>query len=49
MYHHRRGRIEAHVLIAFVTYTIYKDLERRLVEAHIALSPQRVAELAQTM
>ena len=49
MYHRRRGRIEAHVLIAFVAYTIYKDLERRLAEAHIALSPQRVAELTQTM
>lgn len=49
MYHRRRGRIEAHVLIAFVAYTIYKDLERRLAEAQIALSPQRVAELTQTM
>ncbi|MBN1590838.1 MAG: transposase [Pirellulales bacterium] len=49
MYHRRRGRIEAHVLIAFVAYTIYKDLERRLAEAHIALSPQRVADLTHTM
>jgi transposase len=49
MYHRRRGRIEAHVLISFVAYTIYKDLERRLAEARIALSPQRVAELTQTM
>jgi transposase len=49
MYHRRRGRIEAHVLISFVAYTIYKDLERRLTAAQIALSPQRVTELTQTM
>ena len=30
MYHRRRRRIEAHVLVAFVAYTIYKELERRL-------------------
>lgn len=49
MYHRRRKRIEAHVLIAFVAYTIYKDLERRLSEADIPISPQRAAELTQTM
>lgn len=30
MYHYRRRRIEAHVLVAFVAYTIYKELERCL-------------------
>src|SRR3989339_1260305 len=49
MYHRRRKRIEAHVLIAFVAYTIYKELERRLHEAGIAISPNRAAELSQTM
>ena len=27
MYHRRRRRIEAHILVAFVAYTIYKELE----------------------
>lgn len=49
MYHRRRRRIEAHVLVAFVAYTICKELERRLHEAGIAMSPQRAAELTQTM
>jgi transposase len=49
MYHRRRKRIEAHVLVAFVAYTIYKELERRLCEADIAMSPRRAAELTQTM
>lgn len=49
MYHRRRRRIEAHVLVAFVAYTIYKELERRLHLARIPISPQRAAELTQTM
>jgi len=35
IYHYRRKRIEAHVLIAFVAYTIYKELERRLIEGQL--------------
>jgi hypothetical protein len=49
MYHYRRRRIEAHVLIAFVAYTIYKELERRLGEGQLPISPQRAIELTQTM
>jgi transposase len=49
MHHRRRRRIEAHVLVAFVAYTIYKELERRLKEAGIPISPKRAAELTQTM
>ena len=49
MYHRRRRRIEAHVLTAFVAYTIHKELERRLYENNIPISPRRVAELTQTM
>jgi hypothetical protein len=30
------------VLVAFVAYTVYKELERRLHEAGIAMSPNRV-------
>jgi hypothetical protein len=49
MYHRRRRRIEAHVLVAFVAYTVYKELERRLNLAKLPISPQRAAELTQTM
>ena len=49
MYHRRRRRIEAHVLVAFVAYTIYKELERRLHVASVPISPQRAAELTQTI
>ncbi len=49
MFHWRRRRIEAHVLVAFVAYTIYKELERRLHEADMTMSPKRAAELTQTM
>ncbi len=49
MYHRLRKRIEAHVLVAFVAYTIYKELERRLHEANLPMSPKRAAELTQTM
>jgi len=49
MFHRRRRRIEAHVLVAFVAYTIYKELERRLHEAGLTMSPKRAAELTQTM
>ena len=49
MYHRRRRRIEAHVLVAFVAYTIHKELERRLHAAGLTMSPQRAGELTQTM
>lgn len=49
MYHYRRRRIKAHVLVAFVAYTIYKELERRLGQANLAMSPKRAIELSQTM
>jgi len=49
MYHRCRRRIEAHVLVAFAAYTIYKELERRLATAGLPISPSRAAELTQTM
>jgi hypothetical protein len=49
MHHYRSRRIEAHVLIAFVAYTIYKELERRLIKGQLPISPQRAIELTQTM
>lgn len=49
MYHFKRRRIESHILIAFVAYTIWKELERLLKEKNIAMSPKRAAELTHAM
>lgn len=49
IYHRNRNRIEAHICIAFAAYTIYKEVERRLYEKKLPLSPARVAELTKTM
>ena len=49
IYHRIGSRIEAHICIAFVAYTIYKEVERRLAEKNVPLSPARVAELTKTM
>jgi hypothetical protein len=49
VHHYRRRRIEAHILIAFVAYAIYKELERRLADAGLDTSPRRAIELTQTI
>lgn len=49
VYHYRRKRIEAHICIAFVAYTIYKELERLLEKENAGFSPKRAAELTHTM
>lgn len=49
VYHYRRKRIEAHICIAFVAYTIYKELERLLEKGQSGFSPKRAAELTHTM
>lgn len=49
VYHRLRHRIEAHILIAFMAYTIHKELERRLSKAGLEISPQRAADLTKTM
>jgi transposase len=49
IHHYLRTRIEAHVCIAFVAYTIYKELERLLKVRQVPMSPRRAAELTQTM
>ena len=49
IYHRKRDRIEAHICIAFVAYTVYKEVERRLAVKKIPISPARVAELTKTM
>ncbi len=49
IYHYQRKRIEAHICIAFVAYTIYKELERLLEAGKTGMSPKRAAELTHTM
>ncbi len=49
IYHYRKKRIEAHILIAFVAYTIYKELERLLAKYNAGFSPKRASELTHTM
>lgn len=49
IYHYRRRRIEAHISIAFVAYAIYKELEHVLRQRQLTISPQRAAELTQTI
>jgi transposase len=49
IFHRRQHRIEAHICIAFVAYTIYKELERLLSKYRAGMSPKRAAELTHTM
>jgi len=49
VYHYLKRRIEAHICIAFVAYTIYKELERLLDKHRAGFSPKRAAELTHTM
>lgn len=45
IYHRLRSRIEAHICISFVAYTIYKDLERALMHEAFPLSVEKALEL----
>lgn len=49
IYHRKRKRIEAHICVAFVAYTVFKELERCLLKFNLAISPQRALELLQTI
>lgn len=49
IHHYRKKRIEAHICIAFVAYTLYKELERLLEKYKAGFSPKRAAELTHTM
>lgn len=49
IYHYKKQRIQAHICIAFVAYTIWKELERLLHLQQLEMSPKRAAELVQTM
>ena len=49
IYHRLEKRIEAHICISFVAYTIYKELERLLYKHKADFSPKRAAELTHNM
>jgi len=49
IYHYKRERIEAHICIAFIAYTVWKELERLLNANKIPMTPTRAAELASNM
>lgn len=38
IYHRIRERIEAHICISFVSFVLYKELERTLIESHLNIS-----------
>lgn len=49
IYHYKKKRIESHICIAFVAYTIWKELERLLQKQKIGFSPKRAGELTHNM
>lgn len=49
IYHYKKRRIESHICIAFVAYTIYKELQHLLNSANLQMSPKRAAELTHNM
>lgn len=49
IYHRLRHRIEAHICLAFVAYTIYKELERVLKQELYPLSVEKAAEITHNM
>jgi len=49
IHHYKRKRIEAHICIAFVAYTIYKELELHLKRHNVEMSAKRAAELTDNM
>jgi transposase len=49
IYHRLQSRIEAHICISFVAYTIYKELERVLYKEKSSLSVKKAVELTHNM
>lgn len=49
IYHYVKRRIESHICIAFVAYTIWKELERLLEKYKAGFSAKRAIELTHTM
>lgn len=49
IYHRLRKRIEAHICLSFVAYSIYKELERVLKEEKYRLSVEKASEITHNM
>ncbi len=49
IYHRKQNRIEAHIIISFVAYKIYKELERLLKNKGSELSPEKAIDIAKTI
>lgn len=49
IFHYKKERIEAHICLSFVTYTIYKELERLLKINKSDLSITQAIELLDTI
>jgi transposase len=49
IYHYTKRRIEAHISISFVAYTVYKELERLLYKHHAPFSIATATDLVKTM
>ncbi|MCK5536231.1 MAG: IS1634 family transposase [Bacteroidales bacterium] len=49
IYHRLQRRIEAHIIINFASYKIYKELERQLYEKKSDLSPEKAINIAKTI
>ena len=45
IYHRLKHRIEAHICLSFVAYSIYKELERVLTNEKFALSLEKATEI----
>lgn len=49
IYHRLQKRIEAHIIINFAAYKVYKELERKLKQMKVDLSPEKAIEIAKTI
>lgn len=49
IFHRKKNRIEAHICIAFVAYTVFKELERVLASNKFHLSAQKAIALSKTI
>lgn len=49
IYHYTKRRIEAHISIAFVAYTVYKELERVLQKHEVPFSVKTARDIIRNM
>jgi len=49
IYHRKETRIRAHILIAFASYLVWKEVERQLYEKESSITPYRAMDLVQNI